>query len=152
MTSIHGSRPDDYYNLEVRKPCFCMSSCLKEKVSAAWGSECNYDSKIMWSDSCVVYKVNTICCYYNSECNEESFSVIGSPRNRQKKKYKEGCRILILMNNRWACAVSVELSISNILERWKWLSKETSHVRSVSISWSTWRKWSRPHWQVSESL
>ena len=28
------SRPDDYFNLEVMKPCFCMSTCLKGKVPA----------------------------------------------------------------------------------------------------------------------
>ena len=32
---MHGSRSEDYINLEVMKPCFCISSCLKENVPIA---------------------------------------------------------------------------------------------------------------------
>ena len=34
-SNTQGSWSDDYINLEVMKPCFCMSSCLKENVPAA---------------------------------------------------------------------------------------------------------------------
>ena len=34
-SNMHGSRSEDYINLEVMKPCFCISSCLKENVPIA---------------------------------------------------------------------------------------------------------------------
>ena len=48
-SNTDGSLPYDYFNLEVMKPCFCMSSCLKQKChwQLQWHSECSRDSKIV---------------------------------------------------------------------------------------------------------
>ena len=44
---MHGSRSDDYINLEVMKPCFCMNSCLKEDVPVACNDAVSADKFLL---------------------------------------------------------------------------------------------------------